>query len=49
MNHDEEGEEICAALRFSWFLHDIMQDMVNKANQQVINGNPFKSITKPGH
>ena len=48
VNHDEEGAEICAALRFSWFLHDdIMQDMVHKANQQVINGNPFKSITKP--
>ena len=50
VNHDEEGAEICAALRFSWFLHDdIMQDMVLKANQQVINSNPFKSITKPGH
>ena len=50
VNHDEEGAEICAALRFSWFLHDdIMQHMVHKANQQVINGNPFKSITKPGH
>ena len=48
VNHDEEGAEICAALRFSWFLHDdIMQDMVHKANQQVINGNPFKGITKP--
>ena len=48
VNHDEEGAEICAALRFSWFLHDdIMQDMVHKANQQVINGNPSKGITKP--
>ena len=48
VNHDEEGEEICAALRFGWFSYDdIMQDMVHKANQQVINGNPFKSITKP--
>ena len=48
VNHDEEGAEICAALRFSWFSYDdVMQDMVHKANQQVINGNPFKSITKP--
>ena len=47
MNHDEEGAEICAALRFSRFSYDdVMQDMVDKANQQVINGNPFKSITK---
>ena len=48
VNHDEEGAEICAALRFRWFSYDnVMQDMVHKANQQVINGNPFKSITKP--
>ena len=47
MNHDEEGAEICAALRFRWFSYDdVMQDMVHNANQQVINGNPFKSITK---
>ena len=47
-NYDEEGAEICAALRFSRFLYDdVMQDMVHKANQQVINGNPFKSVTKP--
>ena len=45
-NHDEERAEICAALRFSWSSYDdVMQDMVHKANQQVINGNPFKSIT----
>ena len=45
VNHDEE---ICAALRFRWFSYDdVMQDMVHKANHQVINGNPFKSITKP--
>ena len=48
VNHDEEGAEICAALRFSWFSYDdVMQNMVHKANQQVINGNRFKSITKP--
>ena len=48
VNHDEEGAEICAALRFSWFSYDdAMQDVFHKANQQVINGNPFKSITKP--
>ena len=48
VNHDEERAEICAALRFSLFSYDdVMQDMVHKANQQVINGNPFKSITKP--
>ena len=48
VNHDEEGAETCAALRFRWFSYDdVMQDMVHKANQQVINGNPFKSITKP--
>ena len=48
VNHEEEGAEICAALRFSWFSYDdIMQDMVLKANQQVINGIPFKSIIKP--
>ena len=47
VNH-EEGAEICAALRFRWFSYDdVMQDMVHKANQQVIDGNPFKSITKP--
>ena len=35
MNHDEEGAEIYAALRFSWFSYDdVMQDMVHKANQQ---------------
>ena len=48
VNHDEEGAEICAALKFRWFSYDdAMQDMVHKANQQVINGNPFKSITNP--
>ena len=48
VNHDEEGAEICAALRFRCFSYDgVMQDMVPKANQQVIDGNPFKSITKP--
>ena len=48
VNHDEERAEICAALRFCWLSYDdVMQDMVHKANQQVINGNPFKSITKP--
>ena len=48
VNHDEEGAEICAAIRFRWFSYDdVMQDMVHKANQQAIDGNPFKSITKP--
>ena len=49
VNHDEEGAEICAVLRFRWFSYDddVMQDMIHKANQQVINGNSFKSITKP--
>ena len=48
VNHNEEGAEICAALRFRWFSwDDVMQDMVQKANQQVINGNRFTSITKP--
>ena len=47
-NHDEEGADICAALRFCWFSYDdVMQDMVRKANQQVINGDSFKSTTKP--
>ena len=33
VNHDEEGAEICAALRFRWFSYDdVMQDMVHKAN-----------------
>ena len=44
VNHDEEGAEICAAFRFRWFSYDdVMQDMVHKANQQVITDNPFKS------
>ena len=48
VNHDKKGAEICAALRFRWFSYDdVMQDIVHKANQQVINTNPFKSITKP--
>ena len=30
VNHDEEGAEICAALRFCWFSYDdVMQDMVH--------------------
>ena len=48
VNNNEEGAEICPALRFRWFSYDdVMQDMVHKANQQVIDGNLFKSITKP--
>ena len=48
VNHDEEGEEICAALD-SVGSHMMMscRTWSKKANQQVINGNPFISITKP--
>ena len=39
VNHDEEGAEICAALRFRWFSYNnVMQDMVHKANH--ISQNP---------
>ena len=48
VNHDEEGAEICSALRFSWFSYnDVMQNMVHKANQQVINGIHSRASLSP--